>query len=46
MNILPTVEDIRDYQFNSLKESTAQQQKVIGDFIDVLDLMKCEEDDE
>jgi len=46
MNILPTVEDIRDYQFNSLKEATGQQEKVIGDFIDILDLMKCEDDDE
>mmetsp|Transcript_14544 Transcript_14544/g.12349 ORF Transcript_14544/g.12349 Transcript_14544/m.12349 type:complete len:145 (+) Transcript_14544:1012-1446(+) len=46
MNILPTVEDIRDYQFTSLKESTAQQQKVVGDFIDALDLMKVEEDDD
>jgi len=40
LNILPTVEDIRDYQFTSLKDCTPQQEKVIGEFIDALDLMK------
>jgi len=45
LNILPTVEDIRDYQFNSLKDATSQQQQVVGDFIDSLDLMKCEDEE-
>eukprot|EP00331_Platyophrya_macrostoma_P017586 CAMPEP_0176474710 /NCGR_PEP_ID=MMETSP0127-20121128/43185_1 /TAXON_ID=938130 /ORGANISM="Platyophrya macrostoma, Strain WH" /LENGTH=729 /DNA_ID=CAMNT_0017870191 /DNA_START=31 /DNA_END=2220 /DNA_ORIENTATION=+ len=44
-NILPTVEDLRDYQFNSLKEANTQQMKVMGDFIDSLDLMACEDDE-
>ena len=38
MNILPTVEDIRDYQFGSLVQSTEAQQKAMDDFVDALDL--------
>ena len=45
MNILPTAEDFRDYPFNSLKEANKQQEKVMGDFIDALDLMACEDED-
>lgn len=38
MTQLPTAEDIRDYQFHSLKESTAEQQRLISDLIDQMDL--------
>jgi len=34
------VEDIRDFQFSSLKRATAQQEKVVGDFIEALNLAK------
>ena len=43
LNVLPTVEDIRDYQFDSLKECTKNQEELISKFIDSLDL---ENDDE
>ena len=43
LNVLPTVEDIRDYQFDSLKECTKNQEELINKFIDSLDL---ENDDE
>jgi ATP-dependent DNA helicase 2 subunit 2 len=46
LNSLPTVEDMRDYQFESLKESTTNQQKVIGEFIKSLSLEREEEDGE
>lgn len=44
MTILPTVEDLRDYQFMSLKECTTQQEKAMGEFIETLDLMKVEDE--
>jgi ATP-dependent DNA helicase 2 subunit 2 len=34
MTQLPTAEDIRDYQFTSLKESTARQQDLIENLVD------------
>jgi ATP-dependent DNA helicase 2 subunit 2 len=40
MTQLPTAEDIRDYQFTSLKESTTQQQELIENLIDQMNL--CE----
>lgn len=40
LNALPTVEDIRDYQFESLKECTIKQEEVMSKFIDSLDLEK------
>lgn len=39
LNYLPTIEGLREYQFPKLKPSTEAQQKVVGDFIDALDLM-------
>ncbi len=39
INLLPTSEDLRDYQFPSLKQSTKEQQKAVGEFVDSLDLM-------
>ena len=44
MNYLPTIEDLRDYQFASLKESTIEQQKAAENLIDALDLTKEEEE--
>ena len=41
---LPTTEDIRDYQFPSLVASTNAQRKVVGNFIDALDLTKEDEE--
>jgi len=41
LNSLPTIEDIRDYQFESLKECTQKQEEVISKFIDSLDLNKA-----
>ena len=38
LNILPTVEDIRDFQFESLPESSKKQEEFMGHFIDSLDL--------
>lgn len=42
MNVLPTVEDIRDYQFGSLIESTAAQQQAMDEFVDALDIDEAE----
>jgi ATP-dependent DNA helicase 2 subunit 2 len=44
MNVLPTVEDIRDYQFKSLIKSTEEQQKTMEDFVDALDMEQVEEE--
>ena len=44
MNVLPTVEDIRDYQFGSLVESTPAQQKAMDEFVDALDIDDNEEE--
>ena len=38
LNVLPTVEEIRDFQFESLPESSKKQEEFIGHFIDSLDL--------
>ena len=35
---LPTSESIRDYQYNSLKESTEQQRAAVGKLIDRMNL--------
>ena len=40
INVLPTVEDIRDFQFSSLDSCTIQQEEIVGKFIDSLDLEK------
>ena len=44
MNYLPTIEDIRDYQFASLKESTQSQQQAAEKLIEALDMTKNEEE--
>jgi len=44
LNTLPSVEDIRDYQFESLKECTIRQEEVVSNFIDTLDLDRVDED--
>ena len=36
LNYLPTVEDIRDFQFDSLKESSKEQEQYMSEFIDSL----------
>lgn len=46
LNTLPTVEDLRDYQFESLKPCTMKQEEVMSKFIDSLDLEKMDEDGE
>jgi len=46
LNTLPSVEDIRDYQFESLKECTIKQEEVVSKFIDSLDLEKEDENGE
>lgn len=38
LNVLPTVEDIRDFQFSSLDQCSVQQEEVVSKFIDSLDL--------
>lgn len=38
LNTLPTIEDIRDYQFDSLKECSKNQEELVSKFIDSLDL--------
>jgi hypothetical protein len=38
MTQLPTAEDIRDYQFQSLKESTPEQQKLVEQLVEQMDL--------
>ena len=38
LNVLPTVEEIRDFQFDSLPESSKKQEEFMGHFIDSLDL--------
>ena len=38
LNILPTSEEIRDFQFDSLPEASKKQEEFIGCFIDSLDL--------
>jgi ATP-dependent DNA helicase 2 subunit 2 len=45
LNTLPTVEDIRDFQFESLTESTKKQEDVVSGFIDSLDLENVGEDE-
>ena len=45
MNVLPTVEDIRDYQFGSLVESTPAQQKAMDEFVDAMDIDEAEVED-
>jgi len=44
LNTLPTVEDIRDYQFESLKECTIKQEEVVSRFIDSLDMEREDEE--
>lgn len=46
MNQLPTVEDIRDYQFDSLQECTKTQEEAVSNFIDHMDLDENEEHEE
>jgi ATP-dependent DNA helicase 2 subunit 2 len=43
INILPTVEDIRDYQFENIKECTKEQEQGAENFIRSLDLVSEEE---
>ena len=38
LNILPTAEEIRDFQFDSLPEASKKQEEFMGCFIDSLDL--------
>ena len=38
LNVLPTSEEIRDFQFDSLPEASKKQEEFIGYFIDSLDL--------
>ena len=37
-NQLPTIEDIRDYQFDSLQQCRPEQEEVMANFIDELDM--------
>ena len=46
LNALPTVEDLRDFQFESLNECTIKQEEVVSKFIDSLDLEMEDEDAE
>ena len=45
LNILPTVEEIRDFQFDSLPEASQKQEEFMGHFIDSLDLEKDGEEE-
>jgi hypothetical protein len=42
---LPTVEDVRDYPFNSLKKSTERQQEIVKGLIDKMMLYHKVDDD-
>ena len=44
--VLPTIEDIRDFQFPSVKESTKEQQEAAEKFIDAMDLMSLKDENE
>ncbi|KAL4491899.1 hypothetical protein ABPG72_006154 [Tetrahymena utriculariae] len=46
MSQIPTSESVRDFQFNSLKESTKEQQDLMGSLIDKMDLMNLEDGEE
>lgn len=46
LNTLPTIEDLRDFQFESLNECTVKQEEVVSKFIDSLDLEMQDEDGE
>jgi Ku70/Ku80 beta-barrel domain/Ku70/Ku80 C-terminal arm len=45
LNNLPTVEDLRDFQFESLNECTVKQEEVVSKFIDTLDLDEQEDEE-
>jgi len=42
---LPTVEDVRDYPFNPLKQSTEEQKSLIRELIDKMMLVKKDGDE-
>lgn len=42
---LPTVEDVRDYPFNSLKKSTDRQQEIVKGLIDKMMLYHSDGED-
>ena len=44
LNTLPTIEDIRDYQFESLTNCTKNQEELVSKFIDSLDLGEGDEE--
>ena len=46
LNILPTVEEIRDYQFPSMKESTEGQRRAAKAFVSALDLTEAKGEEE
>jgi ATP-dependent DNA helicase 2 subunit 2 len=46
LNQLPTVEDIRDYQFDSLQKCTKTQEEAVSKFIDHMDLDENEDHEE
>lgn len=46
LNQLPTIEDIRDYQFDSLQPCSERQEEVMSSFIDNLDLDGNENEEE
>lgn len=46
LNTLPTVEDLRDFQFESLNECTIKQEEIVSGFIDSLDLEVNNNEDE
>lgn len=43
---LPTAEDVREYQFSSLRESSPRQRDVVGRLIDSLNLIELDEEGE
>lgn len=45
LNALPTIEDIRDYQFDSLKQCSIKQEELVSKFIDSLDLEANDEEE-
>lgn len=42
---MPTVEDVRDYPFNSLKTATEKQKEVVKDLVSKMMLYRKEGDD-
>ena len=46
MTDIPTAQDIREFHFNPLKQSTEEEQKLVDELMDKMNLMNLDEDEE